>query len=816
MDDVSKTLFRGAQAKLLESLPPYMVPALFIPVRDIPKSLVGKLSEYQCRDASYRAPETPGESLLQQVWAEVLGVPETSLGIDDNFVQAGGDSIKIIELLAALREHGRKLTVSQVLQSPVMNDMAKLLVRIDDAVVDEAPKPFELLTVDSMTADVVTREAARTCNINEIDVEDAYPATPLQEALMAISAQRTDVYTHRLIFKIPTSLDIGRFKMAWETLAAEQPIFRTYIVTMQGIGTAQVVVRGETKWHVDMTLAEFIQYDKETPFSYGTMLSRCAMVNDGEGATYFVWSGHHAISDGWSRPAMFDELRHIYINGWARPQTPFTPFVKHIVDLDLEESDEFWREQFPDIVEAFPRLPEPDYVPQAERIESLTVRLERRPASTITTATVVQAAWALVTATYANADEAVFGLTLSGRDAPVAGITKMMGVTITTVPVRMVLDNTSTILEYLQDVQQHISDVKQHQHVGLQHIQRLGPEARSATRFQNLLVIQPADEAKDHQGMLDLGLELVQREERDTSQYALTVQCTINDDGWLQVKAHFDDKVIEEKQMECFLRLFEHVLRQLATESEEMTLYELDRMSPHDLSLLARYNGDMPKAVERTLHGIFEERVRETPEAVALDGFDGQLTYAELDNMSNNLARHLHHGAGVDVESRVILCFAKSRIPIISMLAILKSGGICVSINPEDPTSRLVDLIKDAAADVVLCDEANVDRFKEHATHIVAVTGSLITHLDDPSLRQSLPTVRCSNGSFVVFTSGSTGKPKGSLLEHRSLATDLTAVGQRVGIHSKSRTLQFSSHTFDAHILEIMGTLIHGGHASRC
>ncbi|KAF4965254.1 hypothetical protein FSARC_6933 [Fusarium sarcochroum] len=828
MDDVSKTLFRGAQVKLLESLPPYMVPSLFIPVRDIPKSLVGKrdrltllrwgaalaeaqVSEYQLRDLSYRAPETPDESLLQQVWAEVLQVPETSLGVDDNFFQVGGDSIKIIQLLAALRESARKLTVSEVFQSPVMNEMAKLLVHIDDAVVDETPQSFELIAADSMARDMAAKEVARICDINETAIEDIYPATPIQEALMAISAQRADVYTHRLIFKIPSSLDVERFKKAWEILAAEQPIFRTCIVTLQGVGTVQVVVRADTNWYLRMTLAEFVQYDRETPFSYGTMLSRCAMVNDGEGAIYFIWSGHHAISDGWSRPAMFDELRHIYVNGRARPQVPFTPFVKHIVDLDLEEADEFWREQFPDTVEAFPRLPKPDYTPQVEHTESLTVRLERRPAHTITTATVVQAAWALVTATYANADEAVFGLTLSGRDAPVAGITKMMGVTITTVPVRVVLDNTSTILEYLQDVQQHISEVKQHQHVGLQHIHRLGPEARSATSFQNLLVIQPEDEAKDHQGMLDLGLELVQREERDTSQYALTVQCTINDDGSLRVKAHFDDKVIEEKQMECMLRLFEHILGQLATESEEMTLYELDRMSSHDLGLLARYNGDMPAAVERTLHGIFEERARQIPEAIALDGFDGQLTYAELDDMSNNLARHLHHSASVGVESRVILCFAKSRIPIISMLATLKSGGICVSINPEHPTPRLVDLIKDAEADVVLCDEDNADRFKEHATHVVAVTESFITQIKDASVGQTLPTVSPRNGSFVVFTSGSTGKPKGSLLEHQSLATDLTAVGQRVGIHSKSRTLQFSSYTFDAHILEIMGTFIQGG-----
>ena len=832
LDENSKKLFRDAQGKLLESLPRYMVPSLFIPVKHVPKSTAGKrdritllrwgasltedqVSAYQLRDvSSYRPPETPEESLLQELWAEVLRAPTASLSTDSTFFQAGGDSIKVIELLAALRERGYKLTVSQVFQSPEMDEMAKLLKHVGDTAVDETiPQQFELIASDSITRDLAIREAAKICNLSEEAIEDIYPTTPMQEALMAVSAHRADVYTHRLVFKIPASLDVGRFKKAWEILTAEQEILRTCIATLQGVGTAQVVTCPGTTWHSNMSLAEYIQHDKQTPFSYGSVLSRYAMVKDDQGLTYFVWSGHHAISDGWSRPAMFDELRHIYLHGSARPQAPFTPFIKHIIALNFEESDEFWRDQFPDMVEAFPRLPTPDYTPLPEHVQSLSIKLERQAASSITTATIIQAAWALVTATYANADEAVLGLTLSGRDAPVTGITKTMGVTITTVPARIVLDNTNTILEYLQDVQEYVSELKQHQHVGLQRIHRLGPEARSATSFQNLLVVQPADEENDHDSMVDLGLELVQREERDTSQYALTAKCTINNDGSLEVKAYFDDRVIDTKQMECFLYLFAHIAKQLATESEETSIHDIDRMSPHDLGLLAKYNGDMPVAVERTLHSIFEERTLATPDAVALDGFDGQMTYAQLNDVSSQLARHLHHSAGVDIESRVMLCFTKSRMPIISMLAILKSGGICVSTNPEHPTARLVELIKDAEADVVLCDGDLMERFKEHAEHVIGVTESFLSELigAEAIADQPLPTVSPSNGSFVVFTSGSTGKPKGSLLEHRSLATDLTAVYRRVGLDATVRTLQFSSYTFDAHILEIIGTFIQGG-----
>ena len=99
--------------------------------------------------------------------------------------------------------------------------------------------------------------------------------------------------------------------MAWELLVSEQPIFRTRIVTLHSSGTVQVVLRREIDWHAGMTLDEFVHYDEKTQFTYGSDLSRYGLVHDSENGLYFVWSGHHAVSDGWSRPAMFDEIRRI-------------------------------------------------------------------------------------------------------------------------------------------------------------------------------------------------------------------------------------------------------------------------------------------------------------------------------------------------------------------------------------------------------------------------------------------------------------------------------------------------------------------------
>ena len=843
MSSEAREAFSRASSTLLKLLPQYMVPSIFIPLPALPRNAAGKrdrkvlrawalelteeqIEMYQLRDSSnYRAPDTPEEVVLQKAWAEVLRAPEVTIGAEDNFFQVGGDSIKAIELVAYLRRDKYALSVSQIFQSPTLSELAEQLTQVEgDDILDTIPAPLELLGT-SIPRQTCLEQAASLCNVNVGSIEDIYPAVPLQEALMAITSRRQNVYTYRLAFKLPSSIQLGRFKKAWEALVANEAILRTRIVSMPEIGTVQVVLRPDVQWKTDVvvSLADYIAQDNDIQYGYGTPLNRCAVVgSEQKGDLHFVWSGHHAISDGWSRPLMFNELKYLYLHGSpSRPPVPYTPFIREIASTDRTESDEFWLEQFPSIVEPFPRLPNPHHVPHADKLRSLDISIKNTSPSKITRATLVQAAWAMVVTSYGNSDEAVFGLTLSGRDTPVTGITDMIGLTIATVPVRIVPDNTSTLLEYLEDVQQYLAQVKQHQHSGMQNIQRLSPEARSAVAFQSLLVVQPFDESRDHDGVLDLGMTLVEREDRDTDDLALTLSCTIGGDGnTLHIKAHFDGKVLEDGIVECMLFQFEHILQQLATESDSSTLYDLDRTSPHDLSLWKSWNKELPSAVEETLHGLFERKVEETPDALALEWTEGSLTYAELNNLSDKLANHLREDAGIVPESRVLLCFTKSHIPIVAMIAILKAGGACVSTNPEHPTARLLELNKDVQAAAILCDESFCERFADSTSKVIGVSELSLVNLPQPSDLSGTPDLQQtqksskvlpSNASFIVYTSGSTGKPKGSVLEHRSLATDMLAVTATVGVTSASRTLQFSAYTFDAHILEIIGTLIRGG-----
>ena len=826
MDKSHRIAFRRIRSALTNWLPLHMVPALYFPIARVPRAVTGKLdritlkrwasdlsaeelSPYYLEEATAasRRPETIEEKIVQQGWARAMDVSCTTVSADDHFFQCGGNSIKAMQLSGAIRDLGRSLPVTAIFQNPRLSAMANVLGDITGTMNGVASLPFDLVP-DNLETDWCVREAARACRIDKDLVEDIYATTPMQEALLATSANRASIYYCQLVFKIPESVDLTRFKSAWENLVIAQQIFRTRICVLPEVGSVQVVTRPNIIWASDTSLRSILDRYRQSPMSYGTELNRYAIVHDEtDSHQYFIWNGHHAIYDAWSQALMLREICRYYQDGCMTPQVPYRCFIQYLNSLDREKASEFWKAQFTDVVETFPKLPAAGYVPQPDRSMTMDLKLAFEAESKITHATLIQAAWALVMARHTGTDDAVFGLTLSGRDAPVTGITSMLGPAITTVPLRVNIDNTKTITEYLQDVQALVAQVRLYQHAGLQNIRRLSPEASSAVDFQTLLVIHPDDFEQDRT-LSELGLELSHAEETDTRDLALTLQCIL-DANTIRVRAQFDEAVVDVQQLESLLYTLEHVLSQMTEKSADRTLHDLDMMSQYDLSRLAEWNNVLPTPVSSCIHNLVEAQVLATPHAKAIAGFDRDYTYAELEAMANSLSSYLSR-LGVCPESRVVLCFAKSSWPIIAMLAILKSGGACVSLNPEHPLPRLREICGDVGAEVLLCDEQSLDKFKSHVPHVVAVNAALMTQLATQTVNQPT-TVLPSNASFVVYTSGSTGKPKGSILDHQALCTSLHGIAQKSGMNCRSRTLQFSAYTFDAHILEIFGTLIVGG-----
>ncbi|WP_432006746.1 non-ribosomal peptide synthetase [Streptomyces parvus] len=181
---------------------------------------------------------------------------------------------------------------------------------------------------------------------------------------------------------------------------------------------------------------------------------------------------------------------------------------------------------------------------------------------------------------------------------------------------------------------------------------------------------------------------------------------------------------------------------------------------------LAMSGGTTRAIGECTLVGLFETRVRAMPDAVALVCGDRSLTFAELNERANALARRLIE-AGVRPEEPVALLMDRSAEQIVAILAILKAGGCYLPLHLAHPARRMAGALAAAEVRILLTDGSHAD----HEVARAAGTTLLVT-ADGPAAadggdldRKPLP----EQAAYIMFTSGSTGTPKGILVPHRSV-----------------------------------------------
>lgn len=212
---------------------------------------------------------------------------------------------------------------------------------------------------------------------------------------------------------------------------------------------------------------------------------------------------------------------------------------------------------------------------------------------------------------------------------------------------------------------------------------------------------------------------------------------------------------------------------------------------------------------ELCVHELVEAQVARTPEAAAVEHGGKRLTYQELNERANRLARFLRK-RGIGQESRVGICLRRSLELPVALLAVLKAGAACVPLDPAYPKERLSYMLEDSETPLVLTQPGLLSEVTDFDAEVVNL---------DPDWKafagESRENVRSGvdpeNLAYVIYTSGSTGKPRGVLLTHGGLVNHNVAAAKLFGITSADRMAQFASISFDIAIEEIFPTWISGG-----
>ncbi|WP_169814450.1 non-ribosomal peptide synthetase [Nocardia pseudovaccinii] len=244
------------------------------------------------------------------------------------------------------------------------------------------------------------------------------------------------------------------------------------------------------------------------------------------------------------------------------------------------------------------------------------------------------------------------------------------------------------------------------------------------------------------------------------------------------------------------------VLRAVAA-NPEVPVGDIELLAPADRRDLLSRRARIERP-PRVLAELLAAAVSANPDGTAVVDGAATLTYADLDERSNRLARLLIR-AGARPESLVAVALRRSLESVLAVWAVAKTGAAFVPVDPGNPVERIQQIIADSVAEIGIT-RSSIEPSLPDSTRWFA--------LDDPDVIESLdattgapielPNVRPENPAYVLFTSGSTGRPKGVVVTHTGLANLAAAQQKRDRTTSTSRVLHVTSPSFDAAVLELL------------
>jgi amino acid adenylation domain-containing protein/non-ribosomal peptide synthase protein (TIGR01720 family) len=674
---------------------------------------------------------------------------------------------------------------------------------------------------------------------------DLYPLTPLQQGLWfhTLVTPESGVYFEQSVFRIEGYMNRDALRQAWEKVVEQHAILRTGII-WEGLEHPLQLVRStvELPWaEVDWRespdnehqsrLLTFLDEDRQHGFDLTQApLMRLTLIQVAETSAILVWSFHHLILDRWSVDLVQQEVWSAYqtlVQGQPLQFNALRPYREYIGWLqgqDIARAEQYWRQ----LLSGFtvPTVLGVDQAPptrvghqesscDSERVtlsEAATSALSRwARQQQLTVNTVVQGTLAVLLSRYSGSEDVVFGTTVSGRTAGLPGIESMVGLFINTLPVRVEVSPSHSVVPWLTELQEQQVTMREYEYTPLYEIQKWSEVTAGEPLFNTLLVFEniPLESGeKLTAGTAGLNVQRVAGSRGGETNYPLTV--VVIPGRTLQVLFTYDTEHYTAEAITRMIGHFQQVLTAMIGDSEQTRLGAIPLLrKAEQQQMLVDWNDTSSKYPrDRCVHQLFEEQVEQSPDAVAVVCGDEQLTYRQLNARANQLAHYLK-GFGVGPEVLVGICLERSLEMIIAVLGILKAGGAYVPLDPEYPQERLTFMLSDTQTPALLTQQKLLSGLPETAARLVCLD-SHWEAIGKESHANPISDAVAENLAYVIYTSGSTGNPKGVLITHASLCNHMLWRQQAYPLRREDRFLHKASLSFDISVWEIFAPLLAG------
>ncbi|KAL3421547.1 hypothetical protein PVAG01_07993 [Phlyctema vagabunda] len=773
-DWVWSSLILELRAVVLAKLPTYMVPSYWISVPSINvnsngktdiKSLVTAVEQKTLLELvgnsvppsdNNRKDLTDFESVLQAAVSRSLNLPTDLVDIDSSFLSLGGDSLRAINTVSSLLQQSYTIDLADILLAESLGKAALAMTK-SEGKPDERPQPFSMIPKH---ADV------------ELSIyEDVYPTTPLQESV--ISAQlSTGGYVYDRAFGV-AGKDLVKLKSAFEQVIQSGSIYRTTFLQTGATYWQGVMKNFSLPWDVfeNTTLDQVRSTFSKDTFEFSQPFIRAVQIDK----DVLIIRIHHALFDYWSARFLFDDVAAAYLNESYPTRVPFASFVNEITTLNIDEASNFWTDHLQDV--------------PVSRLEStikspfnsvrLNIDTDLRALGTtagLTIGVLAYAAWALILWKHTGNPDVVFAITLSGRTAKINGIHQLDGPTLVTVPFRVRIEPSVSLLTFARSIQTKLWEVVKYSQFGMRKaLEVSGQRISPFDTMVNYLVKNPLNTRTQE-------VIPVYGDEPIWPTGLTTLQLEESEHGTLEVQVSGE---LEPLRTKFLAEQVAQVLETLAKNGETRTAnVEFSSISEKNFLESLSTKATQPEA--SFLHRSFEIIAAQSPDRTAIQfGTEEEVTYSQLNSRANLVARELS-AYGVGPDTLVPICLPKSIEAIVAILAILKAGSAFVPLDPDNPPERNNFIVEDVRAAVVITDE--------NYASIFAVQGDRVPVLNIFNLEQS--TAQDDDLQIPGLTA-----------DHlASIAAGIDSIVAAEGVESTWKNLQFSNYVFDVAIGDIFCT----------